>query len=356
LVEIAKALSQEARILVLDEPTAALADAEVETLFRIIEGLRARGVGMIYISHKLEEVFRVSERITVLRDGRTVGTQPAKELNEARVISLMVGRDVSDIFPKAEHERGEVVFEARGFTVEDPNVTGKLLVKDVGFKVRRGEVLGIAGLMGSGRSELARALFGIDRMTAGTVELRGKPVRIRRPKDAIENGIVLVPEDRRREGLVLMHSVRDNLTLTMLRRLSRGGMLDDGKLDDVARAEIERLDIKLRSMRSPVRRLSGGNQQKVVLSKWLATSPDVLILDEPTVGVDIATRTEIVELTRQLAAEGKGVIVISSELAELLALADRLIVLRDGRVDRKLDRSDVASEPELHRLVQEQAA
>jgi ribose transport system ATP-binding protein len=222
--------------------------------------------------------------------------------------------------------------------------------------VHAGEVVGIAGLMGSGRSELARAVFGIDRITAGTVSVKGEPVKIRRPKDAIAHGLVLVPEDRRRQGLVLQHSVRDNLTVTLLRRYSRGGFLEDGKLDAAARGEIERLDIRLRSMHSPVRRLSGGNQQKVVLSKWLATAPDVLILDEPTVGVDIATRTEIVHLVRELAEQGKGVLVISSELAELLALADRIVVMREGRVDRLLDRSEVTSEPELHRLVQERAA
>jgi ribose transport system ATP-binding protein len=226
----------------------------------------------------------------------------------------------------------------------------------VDLEVHAGEVVGIAGLMGSGRSELARAVFGIDRITAGTVSVKGEPVKIRRPKDAIAHGLVLVPEDRRRQGLVLQHSVRDNLTVTLLRRYSRGGFLEDGKLDAAARGEIERLDIRLRSMHSPVRRLSGGNQQKVVLSKWLATAPDVLILDEPTVGVDIATRTEIVHLVRELAEQGKGVLVISSELAELLALADRIVVMREGRVDRLLDRSEVTSEPELHRLVQERAA
>jgi ribose transport system ATP-binding protein len=193
-------------------------------------------------------------------------------------------------------------------------------------------------------------------MTTGSVTVRGEPVRIRRPRDAIDHGIVLVPEDRRREGLVLAHSVRDNLTVTLLGAASRGGLLDDRMLDGKARAEVERLDIQLHSLRAPVRRLSGGNQQKVVLSKWLATAPDVLILDEPTVGVDIATRTEIVELVRALAADGKGVIVISSDLAELLALADRLVVMREGRIDRVVERSDVASEPELHRLVQEKAA
>ncbi|MDT7778178.1 MAG: D-xylose transport system ATP-binding protein, partial [Acidobacteriota bacterium] len=221
LVEIAKALSQEARILVLDEPTAALADAEVETLFGILRKLGERGVGMIYISHKLDEVFRMSDRITVLRDGRTVGTRPSKELDESRVIALMVGREVGDIFPEAEHERGEVVFEARGFTVEDPNVSGKLLVRDVGFKVRRGEVLGIAGLMGAGRSELLMAIFGAwPGRVAGETYVEGERVRITRPSDAIRHGVGFVTEDRKRFGLVLDQTILNNMTLASLRRLS----------------------------------------------------------------------------------------------------------------------------------------
>jgi ribose transport system ATP-binding protein len=352
LVEIAKALSQDARILVMDEPTASLAHNEVDKLFAIIERLKARGIGIVYITHRLEEVIAIADRVTALRDGERVGTQATSELDMDSLIELIVGHAVERALgerPPVKPPEGTPLLSLRGVSAGDR-------VRGVDLDLYPGEILGIAGLMGSGRSELARALFGIDRMTAGTVQMRGKTIRIRRPRHAIDNGIVLVPEDRRREGLVLSHSVRDNLTLTLLRRLSHGGVLDDRKLDAAARTEVERLDIKLRSLRAPVRRLSGGNQQKVVLSKWLATSPEVLILDEPTVGVDIATRTEIVELARNLAAEGKGVIVISSELAELLALADRLIVLRDGRVDRKLDRSDVASEPELHRLVQEQAA
>jgi ribose transport system ATP-binding protein len=352
LVEIAKALSQDARILIMDEPTASLAAAEVESLFTIIERLKSRGIGIVFITHRLEEVIAVADRVTVLRDGARVGTHATSELDMGSLIELIVGhaveRSLQERPPPTTHE-GTPLLSLRGVSAGDR-------LHGVDLDLHAGEVLGVAGLMGSGRSELARAVFGIDRMSAGTVHMRGEEISIRRPKDAIAHGIVLVPEDRRRQGLVLAHSVRDNLTVTLLRRMSRGGFLDDSELDKAARAEVERLDIKLRSMRSPVRRLSGGNQQKVVLSKWLATSPDVLILDEPTVGVDIATRSEIVQLVRGLAAEGKGIIVISSELAELLALADRLLVLREGRVDRLLQRSDVASEPDLHRLVQEQAA
>jgi ribose transport system ATP-binding protein len=352
LVEIAKALSKDARILIMDEPTASLARSEVERLFAIIDRLKARGIGIVFITHRLEEVIAVADRVTVLRDGAGVGTHLTSDLDMESLIEMIVGHAVERSLrerPPAPPREGENLLTLSGVSAGDR-------LHGVDLEVRAGEVVGIAGLMGSGRSELARAVFGIDRITAGTVSVKGEPVKIRRPKDAIAHGLVLVPEDRRRQGLVLQHSVRDNLTVTLLRRFSRGGFLEDGKLDAAARAEIERLDIRLRSMHSPVRRLSGGNQQKVVLSKWLATAPDVLILDEPTVGVDIATRTEIVHLVRELAEQGKGVLVISSELAELLALAHRIVVMREGRVDRLLDRSDVTSEPELHRLVQERAA
>jgi ribose transport system ATP-binding protein len=351
LVEIAKALSQDARVLIMDEPTASLSHNEVQSLFTIIERLKQRGIGIVFITHRLEEVIAIADRVTVLRDGEVVGTQATSELDMDALIQLIVGRAVERGLreqPEPVARDGTPLLTLRGVCNER--------LHDIDLELYPGEVLGVAGLMGSGRSELARALFGIDRMTTGSVTVRGEPVRIRRPRDAIDHGIVLVPEDRRREGLVLAHSVRDNLTVTLLGAASRGGLLDDRMLDGKARAEVERLDIQLHSLRAPVRRLSGGNQQKVVLSKWLATAPDVLILDEPTVGVDIATRTEIVELVRALAADGKGVIVISSDLAELLALADRLVVMREGRIDRVVERSDVASEPELHRLVQEKAA
>jgi ribose transport system ATP-binding protein len=352
LVEIAKALSQDARILIMDEPTASLARAEVERLFTIIDGLKQRGIGIVFITHRLEEVIAVADRVTVLRDGARVGTHATSELDMESLIELIVGHAVERSLqerPRVAPREGTPLLSLRG-------VSARGRLHGIDLDLHAGEVIGVAGLMGSGRSQLARTVFGIDRMTAGTIELRGEPVKIRNARDAVAHGIVLVPEDRRRQGLVLAHSVRDNLTVTLLRRFSRGGFIDESGLDQAARAEVDRLDIKLRSLRMPVRRLSGGNQQKVVLSKWLATSPDVLILDEPTVGVDIATRSEIVQLIRGLASEGKGIIVISSELAELLALADRLVVLREGRVDRLLDRSEVASEPELHRLVQERAA
>jgi D-xylose transport system ATP-binding protein len=345
LVEIAKALSQEARILVLDEPTAALADAEVETLFRIIDGLRARGVGMIYISHKLDEVFRVSERITVLRDGRTVGTQPARELNEARVISLMVGRDVNDIFPEAEHERGEVVFEARGVTVEDPNVAGKLLVKDVGFKVRRGEVLGIAGLMGAGRSELLMGIFGAwPGRVSGEVYVEGKKVKVSRPSDAIKQGVGFVTEDRKRFGLVLDQTILNNMTLAGLKKLS-GRFVTDVDAEAAAGERAKKdLRVKANSVFTVVGTLSGGNQQKVVLAKWLLTNPRVLFLDEPTRGIDVGAKQEIYAQINRLAREGLAIVLVSSELPEVLGLSDRVLVLHEGRITGEFKREEATPE------------
>jgi D-xylose transport system ATP-binding protein len=345
LVEIAKALSQEARILVLDEPTAALAESEVETLFRIIGGLRARGVGMIYISHKLDEVFRVSERITVLRDGRTVGTQPAKELNEARVISLMVGREVGDIFPEAEHERGEVVFEARGFTVEDPNVPGKLLVKDVGFKVRRGEVLGVAGLMGAGRSELLMGIFGAwPGRVSGEVYVEGKRIKVSRPSDAIKQGVGFVTEDRKRFGLVLDQTILNNMTLAGLKKLS-GRFVTDVDAEAAAGERAKReLRVKANSVFTVVGTLSGGNQQKVVLAKWLLTNPRVLFLDEPTRGIDVGAKQEIYAQINRLASEGLAIVLVSSELPEVLGLSDRVLVLHEGRVTGEFKREEATPE------------
>ena len=351
LVEIAKALSQDARILIMDEPTASLAGNEVDALFRIIDRLKQRGIAIVYITHRLEEVIAVADRVTVLRDGRVVGTKPTSELDIEALIAFIIGGESGRALVPVERavdRSGTPLLALRGVST----ATG---LRDVDLELHAGEILGLAGLMGSGRSELARAVFGIDPLTAGEIHLRGEPVHIRRPSDAIEHGIVLVPEDRRTQGLVLADSVERNLTLPLVRRLSRGGLVDDAEGARIAERYVDRLTIRTPSLRTPVRRLSGGNQQKVVLAKWLATEPDVLVLDEPTVGVDIATRTEIAGLVRDLADQGKAVLVISSELAELLALADRILVVRDGRIDRSLARADVADEPELHRLVQEAA-
>jgi ABC-type sugar transport system ATPase subunit len=345
LVEIAKALSQNARILILDEPTAALTDAEVETLFLILDKLRARGVGMVYISHKLEEVFRLSDRITVLRDGRTVGTDRTTALDQARVIARMVGREVGDIFPKAEHAPGEVVFEARDITVEDANVRGKRLVDHASFSVHRGEVLGIAGLMGAGRSDLLMAIFGAHagRVT-GEVYAEGKRVEIKSPADAIRYGIGYVTEDRKRFGLVLDQTIQNNATLASLRQVS-GRFVTDR---DAERAASERaardLRIKARDVLTITGTLSGGNQQKVVLAKWLLTKPRVLFLDEPTRGIDVGAKQEIYAQINKLAREGLAIVLVSSELPEVLGLSDRVLVLHEGRITGEFTRSSATPE------------
>jgi len=345
LVEIAKALSQNARILVLDEPTAALTDAEVDTLVKILNSLRERNVGMVYISHKLEEVFRLSDRITVLRDGRTVATHATPELDEQRVIALMVGREVGDIFPEATHVPGEEVFEARDITVEDPNVPGKLLVNRVSFAVKRGEVLGIAGLMGAGRSDLLMAIFGAHtgRVT-GEILVAGQRVRISRPADAINHGIGFVTEDRKRYGLVLDQTILDNMTLASLRRVS-GRVMTNRDAEAATSERMSRdLRVKARNVYTVAGTLSGGNQQKVVLGKWLMTQPRVLFLDEPTRGIDVGAKQEIYSQINKLAKTGLAIVLVSSELPEVLGLSDRVLVLHEGRLTGEFARTNATPE------------
>jgi ABC-type sugar transport system ATPase subunit len=347
LVEIAKALSQDARILILDEPTAALTDTEVETLFGILKRLRARGVAMIYISHKLEEVFRISDRITVLRDGKTIETNATTNLNEPRIIAQMVGRAVDQIFPEATHERGEVVFEVQNVMVEDPSVPGKRLVNSVSFGVRKGEVLGIAGLMGSGRSELLMAIFGAHAgRKSAEVFIQGKRVQINSPCAAIERGIGIgfVTEDRKRYGLVLDQTILRNMTLAGLDKLSgRFFTNEDAEAAAGERAAGE-LRIKASSIFTIAGTLSGGNQQKVVLAKWLLTNPRVLFLDEPTRGIDVGAKQEIYAQINRLAESGLAIVLVSSELPEVLGLSDRIIVLHEGRVTGEFTRKEATPE------------
>ncbi|MGH9822701.1 MAG: xylose ABC transporter ATP-binding protein [Blastocatellia bacterium] len=345
LVEIAKALSQQARILVLDEPTAALTDAEVDILFSILQSLRKRGVGMVYISHKLDEVFRLSDRVTVLRDGRTIETDSADSLSKSRVISLMVGREVGDVFPVSEHKRGDVVFEARHIKAEDPLARGKYSVDDVSFGVRRGEVLGIAGLMGAGRSELLMTIFGAyPGRTGGQVFVDGKAVSLKRPSDAIEHGIGFVTEDRKRFGLVLDQTILNNITLASLKKVS-GRFVTNMNAETAAASRLAAdLRIKAPSVFSLAGTLSGGNQQKIVIAKWLLTHPRVLFLDEPTRGIDVGAKQEIYAQINRLASAGLAIVVVSSELPEVLGLADRILVLHQGRVTGEFDRADATPE------------
>ena len=345
LVEIAKALSQDARILVLDEPTAALTDAEVETLVGILNRLRERGVGMVYISHKLEEVFRLSDRITVLRDGRTVGTDATAALDEPRVIARMVGRDVGDIFPKRDHHPGDAVFEAVEVSVEDPNVPGKLLVDNVSFSVRRGEVLGVAGLMGAGRSDLLMAIFGAHAgRTTGDLFVGGRRVRITSPAQAIRLGLGFVTEDRKRFGLILDQTILNNMTLASLPHVS-GRFVTDADAEAAAGERAARdLRIKANSVWTVAGTLSGGNQQKVVLAKWLLTKPRVLFLDEPTRGIDVGAKQEIYAQINELAREGLAIVLVASELPEVLGLSDRVVVLHEGRVAGEFTRAEATPE------------
>jgi D-xylose transport system ATP-binding protein len=345
MVEIAKALSQNARLLVLDEPTAALTDTEVETLFEILTKLKARGVGMIYISHKLDEVFRMSDRITVLRDGRTVGTQPASELNEARVIALMVGREVGNIFPERAHELGAAVLEVRGLSAEDPEHKGQHAVRDVSFSVRQGEVLGIAGLMGAGRSELLMSVFGAwpGRVT-GEILVNGQQVSVKTPSDAIRHGIGFVTEDRKRYGLVLDQTILNNMTLAGLRSFSKGLLTNQAAEAAAGQRSMRELRVKANSVETVAGTLSGGNQQKVVLAKWLLTKPKVLFLDEPTRGIDVGAKQEIYAQINQLAQSGLAIVLVSSELPEVLGLSDRVLVLHEGRLAGEFTRSDATPE------------
>jgi ABC-type sugar transport system ATPase subunit len=345
LVEIAKALSQDARIVVLDEPTAALTDAEVETLFGILNKLRSRGVAMIYISHKLDEVFRISDRITVLRDGRTIGTDATSSMDEGRIIAKMVGREVGQIFPEATHVRGEVVFEARNVTVEDTSVPGKLLVERVGFAVRKAEVLGIAGLMGSGRSELLMAIFGAHAgRKSAEMFVDGKPIQINQPSDAIKHGIGFVTEDRKRYGLILDQTILKNMTLAGLRSLSGRFVTNEDAEAAAGERAARDLRIKANSVFTIAGTLSGGNQQKVVLAKWLLTNPRVLFLDEPTRGIDVGAKQEIYAQINRLAESGLAIVLVSSELPEVLGLSDRVIVLHEGRVTGEFTRSEATPE------------
>ena len=348
LTEIAKALALDAKVLIMDEPTASLTKTESEALFELIGRLKAQGVGIVYVSHRMEEVYRICDRITVLRDGGVVLNDAVADLSPEQIVAAIVGREVDAL----EWVERPAATKDTAPLLEVRNLTAPSGVTDMSFTLHAGEILGLAGLMGSGRTELAKLIFGIDRPTSGEILLRGKPAGIANPRIAIAEGIALVPEDRRLQGLVLDHSVRENLLLPLLPRLNRGPLVDDRRGDDLAARLIERLQIKLASAKRPVRLLSGGNQQKVVIAKWLGRDPDVLILDEPTAGVDIGTKSEIIQRIRELADSGKAVMVISSELAELLAVSDRVLVLRNGTVTDDLDRRDIHDEESLQLAIQ----
>ena len=338
LVEIAGALGGEARVLILDEPTASLSDREVENLFRLIRELRSQGVGMIYISHRLEELSQIADRVTVLRDGSRVATLPMAEVSRSELIRLMVGRELAAVFPKVDVQLGEVVLETRGLGARRSGV------RDVSLTVRAGEIVGLAGLVGAGRTELAQVLFGLTPADSGQMLVRGKPVIVDRPAKAMELGIAYVPEDRRRHGVILEMPVAANTTLAILRKISLHGWIDFVRERTIAESFVQRLGIKTLSVESPVGNLSGGNQQKVALARWLATEPAVLILDEPTQGVDIGAKTEIHHLMGELARRGLAILMISSELPEVLGMSDRIAVMHGGIVVGVLNREEATQE------------
>jgi rhamnose transport system ATP-binding protein len=345
LVEIARAVGAEARIVIMDEPTASLSDQEVDRLFRVIGDLKGQGVGIIYISHRLEELPRVADRVTALRDGLVVGTRKMTDVSRAELIRMMVGRDLSAVYPKSPVEPGEIVLEARGL---GHRASG---IRDVDLSVRAGEVLGLAGLVGAGRTELARILFGLTPAETGEIRLRGRSVAVRSPRQAVAMGIAYVPEDRRRHGVILELSTAANVTLAILRAVSRAGLVDPHRQHDTALGLVRRLAIKTPSVETLVGSLSGGNQQKVALARWLATRPAVLILDEPTQGVDVGAKAEIHRLMNELARAGLAILMISSELPEILGMSDRIAVMRGGTVVATMERASATPEVVMERAL-----
>lgn len=347
VVEIAKALSFKSRVLILDEPTSALTEQEVQALFRLIDQLKADGVGLVYITHRLEELARVADDVTVLRDGKFIAEKPYAETTRDELVRMMVGRDVIAAAHHGGAAPGEPVLAVDNLTLRNPERPDRPVVDDVSLSVARGEVLGVFGLMGAGRTELLEAIFGLHRRrVTGSVAVDGRATRFRRPADAIRAGVALAPEDRKTGGLVLGMSVAENICLPCLKQVERAGAVLPSLERQVAGKYVDRLAVKTPSLRETARNLSGGNQQKVVLAKWLATGPKVLLLDEPTRGIDVGAKQEIYSLVRELAASGLGVVMVSSELPEVLALSDRILVLCEGRLTGEFSR-DAANEESI---------
>jgi len=338
LVEIARALGANARVLILDEPTASLSEEEAQNLMRVLRELREQGVGVIYISHRLEELAVIADRVTVLRDGAVVGTREASQTDQQELIRLMVGRELSAVFPKREVEFGEVVLELRSVGCRSNGLN------EINLSVRAGEIVGLAGLVGAGRTELARTIFGLDPADIGEIRLRDRSLRITGPAEAIESGIAYLPEDRRRHGVIMDMSISANITLASLKRLRRFGGFDFAREKEIAADYTRRFAIKTPAIFNSVSTLSGGNQQKVALSRWLATNPSVLILDEPTQGIDVGAKAEIHTLMGELAAQGMAILMISSELPEVLGMSDRIAVMRAGTIGGILSREEATQQ------------
>ena len=345
VVEIAKAISFDSSVIIMDEPTSAITEQEIEVLFRLIRQLKQQGVGLIYITHKLDELPQIADDVTVLRDGRLIASEPFAGLTHERIIQLMVGRDLSELFPKTAAPIGKNVLEVSHVSLRHPERAGDFVVRDVSFSVRRGEVVGLFGLMGAGRTELLQTIFGLHPHTStGTIHVDGKRCDISSPTQAIEAGLALAPEDRKTDGLVLSMSVAENTSLASLDKTTQFGLLQPGRERELVGRFVERLAVKTPSLHQQVRNLSGGNQQKVVLAKWLATQPKVLLLDEPTRGIDVNAKQEIYAIVDELARSGLGVVMVSSELPEILAIADRILVLAEGRITAEFPRGEATEE------------
>ena len=340
LVEIAKAVSADCKVLILDEPTSSLTAAEVEALFTIVNELREKGVSIVYISHKMDEILRISDEVTIMRDGQYIGTWAAKDLTTDMIITKMVGRELSNLYPERENVPGEVVFEVKDFTSINPKS-----FRNATFSVRKGEILGVAGLVGAQRTELMEGLFGLRSHTTGTIRYQGKELVINRPKDAIDHGIAMLTEDRRATGIMGVLSVADNISVASLNQyLDFGFYLNNKKVENLVQVNVKKMNIKTPSSKTLIKSLSGGNQQKVLIGRWLANNPDVLILDEPTRGIDVGAKYEIYCIIEELARAGKSIIMISSEMAELIGMSDRVMVMCDGRVTGFIDGADATQE------------
>jgi len=337
MVEVAKALSLEARILIMDEPTSALTEHEIVELFATIRRLKEKGVSVIYISHRLEELFEIGDRVTVLRDGKYVGTRNVSDVTTSVLINMMVNRELKAHFPKLKAALGEEVLRVSGLSI-------KGVLDDINLSVYRGEVLGIAGLLGSGRTELARSLFGVDKIDSGEIYIKGKRQRIKSPRRAINLGLGLLTEDRKSQGLIMILSTKDNICLPSVERFSRLGFVDTKEESQAATQYVRDLHIKTPSLHQQVMFLSGGNQQKVVISKWLCRQADILIFDEPTRGIDVGSKVEIYQLMNQLTARGAAIIMISSELPEILGMSDRIAVMNAGRIAEEFSAEDATQE------------
>ena len=337
MIEIAKALMTDAEVIIMDEPTAALTDREIEKLFEVMKGLIKKGVSLVYISHRMEEIFAICDRITVMRDGKTVDTKRIIDTNFDEVVQKMVGRELEDRFPHREASPGEVVLEVNA-------LTKKGLFEDIHFAVRQGEIVGVAGLMGAGRTEIMRAIFGIDQIGSGELKIEGKKVAIRKPTDAVRHGLAFITENRKEEGLILDFSIRENIGLPNLKSFAPNGIVKTADEKKFAEMMVKRLHVKTSSTEAIIGNLSGGNQQKVVIAKWIGTSPKVLIMDEPTRGIDVGAKREIYELMNELTERGIAIIMVSSELPEIVGMSDRVLVVHEGKIAGELVKKEATQE------------